>query len=61
MVSYVHSHIQKTTTQIEELRNEALPLQVVKAKYVEEKLSGFVKDLKKRVDNTKVVFIMSGF
>ena len=50
------SNIQETTIEIKKLRDESLPLKVVKAKYVEEKLSGFVKDLKQRVDNTEVLF-----
>ena len=53
--SAAYSIVQETTTRIEKLRDETLPLQVVKAKYVEEKLSNFVKDLKKRVDNTEVL------
>ena len=50
-----HSNIQETTAEIQKLRDEYLPFQVVKAKYVEEKLSNFVKDLKKRLDSTEVL------
>lgn len=53
-VDLVHSQIQEITAKIEQLRNESTPLRIVKAGYIEEKLAGFVKDLKQHVDNTQV-------
>ena len=51
----VHRRIQEITTKIEEIREKCKLLQIVSSGNIEEKLSGFVKELKQQVDGTQVL------
>ena len=51
----IYRRIQEITTKIEKIREECKLLQIVSAGNIEEKLSGFVKELKQQVDRTQVL------